>query len=233
MPSYNYKTNRHKSEKRWSRAKRLILGVILILLLAATGAAVYFWQSQGGPQDKVVIQPATSKYYSGNPKRVYENDQFKFESAAQWQLSREESNGATKYIFFKQSNGLIEYELDILFDKSASDKAVNYIMPVSIVGNKLKTGPLSDRCGNPIIQKAPKNQRPPLTLAQQYQGVNYICDVLGSKEVAAAGLSGGSYNIPLHSPKGSIVNVNFLFVNDTSSSFAGTFKEVLESFTLK
>ncbi|HSX17940.1 MAG TPA: hypothetical protein VLE51_01115 [Candidatus Saccharimonadales bacterium] len=232
MPDYYYNSRKYKNLKRRHKARRYILTFLLILLIIGAAVAFYKWQnSKSLTSQPIVVKPATKSYYSGSPKRVYQSDLFKFESATDWQLSREESIGTSKYVYFKQTNNIILYEFDILFDKSLNGKPVNYIMPLVVDNGKIKTEAMSDRCGDKIV--AQSGNSAPNTMAMQLSGVSFICAVKGSTEKGAAGLVGGGYDITLKNSRAQPVVVNFSFVNNSSSYFAGTFKEVLESFTLR
>ena len=232
MANYYYDSQKQKAWKRRQKLRRLLLILLLAVLIIVAG--IYIWKSaNSGFSGPVVIKPPTKSYYAGAPNRVFESDRFKFVSSDNWQYSPEESLGVAKYVYFTHSlnNNLVEFELDILFDKSLDGQAVNYIMPVTEVNNKLKTDSLSPRCGEKTVTDTPSAA--PNTLAMEFHGAKYICLVRGSTEKAAAAMVGGSYDISLKTPSGQTVVVNLSFVNNSSSYFGSAFKQVLESFQLK
>src|SRR5581483_7185367 len=177
VANYYLDQSQRKSYNRRQRVRRALwiiggLGLLIIIILA-----IYFWLSGSGKEGPVVIKPPTKSYYAGAPKRSFETDRFKFQSTSNWQLSNEESLGTSKYVYFTHSlnNNLIEFELEILYDKSLDGQPVNYVMPVNIANNKLRSGDLSSRCGDPLVSQ--KGDAAPSTAVMSYQRASYICEV--------------------------------------------------------
>ena len=234
VANYYHDRNRQKSYNFRRKLRRTLLVLLILLLFAFVIAGVYFWQNTQSNKGPVVIKPPTKSYYAGAPKRLIQTDRFSFESPSNWQLSNEESLGTSKYVYFTHSlsNDLIEFELDILFDRSLDGQPVNYVMPVTVTKeNKLLAGPLSERCGDQLV--AQKGNSAPGVLAMQFQNAHYICAVTGSGEKAAVAVIGSSYDLPLRGSNGQLTYVNISFKNSSSSSFGSELTQIVNSFKLK
>jgi len=230
MANVYYNLDQHKSIKNRYRRRRLLLLILIIIIVLISGGAVYVWQKSTTQAAKpVVIQPLTKTVYNGSPEHLIQNSVFSFKSTADWQFSPEESS-LNKYVFFTQENNLIEYELDIIFNRSLDNQSVNYIIPLTVSNNRMQPVGISSRCGDSVKQSS--GSLPPVTMNMQFEGANYICAVRGSGEKAAAALVGGTYDIALQNSHGQNQILNFAFVNDGSSYFGQIFEEVLQSFKL-
>jgi len=223
-----YELDRRKTIVNHQKRRRILVSALIFLVLILGGVASYFWLTSNAKNTTVAIQSPNKTYYNGTPEHVIQNDQYSFKSVADWQFSPEESS-LNKEVYFTQENGLIEYELDIYLNKPPNDLSVNYILPVNVSNNQMKPLTFSGRCSGNVS----KSGIPPNTLSMQYLGTSYVCAVRGSGEKAAAGLVGGSYNIPLTNSNKQAVVLNFVFTNDSSSYFGQIFQEILQTFQLK
>ena len=225
--SYHHHSNIHRRMKRWERAhKFLILGLFLLIIFIVAGA-VYLWQQNIVKQSPQQSQSTSLGAYIGNPKKTISNEIFSFESAKNWQISQENSTLPTRYVFFSQKNGLIDYELTIAFDNSLQTKPANYVTAVMLDLNKLKVVGISPRCTDSV----PKIGI--ITRAAVFKGAKYVCETQGSKELYMASMVGGTYSITLKNSKGKPVVVNFMFEDHSQGHYPDAFIEVLEGFRLK
>lgn len=227
MATYHHRVNVHRRDRLQRRARLILAIPLLAILLLVVGGGVYIYQQLS--QDDQVPQksrPVTLGYYAGSPKRLVTNELFSFESTKEWQLSRETSRLPYSYVYTSQIDGFVEYELVITLNSQRTEEPVNYVAPIIVKEGKLEIQKISPRCDS---NKKPK----PDNELQEYEGVKFTCAVLSSKEVMAAAVVGGNYNIPLYNSRGGLVTVNIFFRNHTDTYQPDPFSQVVSSFRLK
>ncbi len=227
MRGYYYKKNLNRRVKRWERAHRVFLVGFIVVLLAVVAVGVYVWQQSSIKETAVENQKKVTETYYGNPKHQYDSGKFYFESSYEWQFSRPASQLPNKYVYYSSHNGLIQYELDIYMDKTIGNLPVKYIIPVTIPHGKIVSQEVSPRCkfkgdGKPTQAVYP----------QQYAGVKFFCDVIGSEEFVAAGVVGGSYDLPLYDSKGSLSYVGISLKDQSDRNYTDVLKQIVDSFKL-
>lgn len=226
MTAYHYSSNVHKKLKRRRKIHNTLLVPLVALSFLLVGGGVYIWQQISQEQPNPETKQVSLGYYTGVPKKPYNNEVFSFLSTTDWLFIRESSAPPTRYVYYSHANGITEYELTITVNNpNPYKKAVHYIVPITVQSGALVPGMSSNRCDTREVGGR--------DVVRQYQGVTYYCDIDSSGEIYAAGIAGGSYEIPLYDGKGRLQKTSFFMVDHTSGQSPEIFKEVLASFKLK
>ena len=229
MAAYHYRRNVYRKVRRLRRAHHLAGGGLLLIAVLAVGGGVYIWQQISATPPAPASKPQSLGIYTGVPKKLYSNEIFSFTSSKDWQYSQEASLRPHRYIFYSStSKGLVDYELRVYLNEFPENNPVNYILPVTVQAGRLMPQPASARCSSlPPVTKS--NNFVP----KKYQNITFLCDNASSRQVAGAGIEGGSYEIPLYNTQGKLQKIGLFFTDHSAGYRPETFKEIVESFKLK
>ena len=129
---------------------------------------------------------------------------------------------------------------EVYQDTIPTDMPVNYLLPVTSLGNNLELGTISDNCVNFTPGASPTSDRPTYTplakasLLSKWQQVNFLCDNANvSHQVVGVGSKEGINSVTLSGPlKGShkffLVYSDSNFIPDFS-----IFSTILATFQVK
>ena len=172
--SYNYRKKR-TFRKKW----RVAFAVFVLLLLAIGGGIAYdIYRGQSKPQTGAAnISQLT---FDKTPKLKITEPTFTLQLPADWKevnrmQTREQHNITWQATKAKEDNRFMTVYIDIL----PRSMAVNKLLPLETVGDKLRHGGVSDNCaaytegGTLDAQSAAKAKETPA----KWEEVTFICDL--------------------------------------------------------
>ena len=228
MAKYNHKKNYHANLKRAKRANWGIYLVVMFFALVFVAAGVFLWQQSKVKDDVAVSATKAVSYYNANIRKTYNNEVFRFESGDDWQFSAADSSLGNHYVYYVSKEGLVTYQFDVYLNGGMQREAVTQMLATKVIGGKIVVQATSPRCDTPERRKEAKTSTIPMT----FNEVSYICHVTNSKAIAATGLMGGSYDIPMYTSRGALRTVNLKFTDHTGKYYTDEFKKIVESFIL-
>lgn len=118
--------------------------------------------------------------------------------------------------------------------------AVNYMLPLTVAGNQLQPGQISDNCTT-FTQNATGNTSHDVstpisqgTIEARWQGVDFICDNSHvSHQVAGAASTDGLNKVTLSGPSAGAHSYYFVYEDDNYKPDYSIFSSILSSFRAK
>jgi hypothetical protein len=173
-----YKYNRGGTGRHIVRHLLIVLGIPLVILVVVIGLIA----RSDGPKQQPVISGGTKIVPQSISKDVLRVNQplFSLQLPSDWkQTSAQDTQASHSISWQATTKGTDNRYLTLYIDTIPTTKPVNLELPVSVSGNQLSYGALSDNCsdftpgGTMDVGKA--EVMPPAP--SLWQGVNFICNI--------------------------------------------------------
>ncbi|MCU0667147.1 MAG: hypothetical protein MUF85_00820 [Patescibacteria group bacterium] len=191
-----------------TRSRKKLLSQILIILLIILGIILvivwyFFLRSEGlkttnfeksGGNTQAVVAPALEEFTT---------DEFKLSLPKGWELIGKQ-NPYYNQVYYEFQSKIKDYEnrwLKVFVDVIPEDYALNKVMPITVMGNRLKAGEISDDCNT--FSGAPKpgsSQSSSVTWKAEWEGISFICNVSSQLNQIGSGVVNGNNIITVTGP---------------------------------
>lgn len=213
-----YKSGSPALSPRQRKFKELTVFLLIVLEIFALFFVIYALYRR----DTASVVPVEGSAVSGgvyDPIPEVTTEDFSFRAPNNWSLDKKESiNG--KYVYKGYNGTLVTQVLYIYVNKPLEETRVTYLLPVTIEGNKMNLGKLSDHCEELTNRDG----------IISYEGANFNCWAQNGQSFVGVSLVGGGSTIPITTEKGITKNYSFRLIE---SRFTPSFNEVttiLKSF---
>ncbi len=232
----------YKHGKPVYKLSRKPLFVIVTIVLVIIGALYYFLVARAGSDTLKNNNKLSISHVKASPTNTDVSlPYFSVSLPGIWKLTAQ--NWDARYVSWQwslQDKKSADSKFEVYFDTIPTDRAVNYLMPVTADGSTLQTGTLSDNCVNFTPGASPTTDRPTYTplskasLPSKWQQVNFLCDNTNvSHQVVGIGSLGNLNSVTLNGP---ITGVHKFFLLYNDSNFTpnfSVFTTILGSFQAK
>jgi hypothetical protein len=228
-----YRAQRRVTNRKKSTPFFLVLGVIVIL-----GGVYFFIQRDVANSTKIKANDQTiNGYYNGGTASGHltvDESTFGLTLPDDWiEIARDSKTNPTMIQWRGTKKGGESRDLKIYIDKIPETLAVNKVMPITLAGNKISVGDVSDNCINfNTVKYNPKSTTKIIEQAPGvWQNANFICD-LGNyvRNVVGTAVVGGSYKATFKSKAGKDINFFFVYTDHTTTPDYQILIDTLTSF---
>jgi hypothetical protein len=230
MYTVNHRQRQHKVFLRF-----LIFVVPFLLALAAL-VWFFFFRDQNSSanftkagSEVAVVKPAT---------KDFTNDYFKVSLPTSWtDLGRK--NPFTNQIYYEFQNTQKDYDnrwLRIYVDAIPTDLALNMLLPLSVVNNKLvPAGDISQECrsftGAPL--PGAQSQAAAQTWKAKWQGVDFVCDMTSILNYVGTADADEGYGITLVNKNNTHHKYFFLYIDHNIRPDPSILVDAVKSFEVQ
>ncbi len=222
-----------------SRRPLLVIAVIMILII---GGLYFVFVAR---TDKTILKnnnkPLVSRVKASPTNTDVSQAVFSFSLPGKWKLTAQNwDNRYTSWQWSSLDARSAARKFEVYLDTIPTDRAVNYLMPVTANYSGLELGTISDNCVNFTPGASPTSDRPTFTplskasLPSKWQQVNFLCDNANvSHQVVGIGTLSGLNSVSLTGPvKGT--HKFFLLYNDSNfTPDFSIFSTILATFQVK
>jgi hypothetical protein len=228
-----YRAQRRVTNRKKSTPIFLVLSVLVIF-----GIVYFFIQRDVTNSTKIKANDqAINGYYNGGTSSGHltvDEPTFGLTLPDDWkEIAREGKPNPTSIQWRSTKKGGESRDLKIYIDKIPETLAVNKVLPITIVGNKITVGDVSDNCINfNTVKYNPKSTTKVVEQAPGvWQNANFICD-LGNyvRNVVGTAVVGGNYKATFKTKAGKDVSFLFVYTDHTTTPDYQILTDTLTSF---
>jgi ABC-type cobalt transport system substrate-binding protein len=222
----------NKRQKKHKIFLRFILIVVPIIILLGILVWYVFFRdnSNSASFSKAGAEVAVVKPVY----KDFTNQFFKISMPSSWaDLGRK--NPYSNQVYYEFQNTQKDYDnrwLRVYVDVFPADFAINRLMPITVVNNKIIPDVVSDTCdtftGAPISGN--NRQQASETWAAKYKDINFICDMGNPRNYVGTASSAQGYATTLTNKDGSTHKYFFVYIDHNIHPEYSVFSDTLKSF---
>jgi hypothetical protein len=224
----------YSADKRQKRRGIFIKFIILMIpffavLALITWLVFYRDTSNSASFQKTGAEVAEVKLAT----KDFTNTYFKITLPTSW-ADNGRQNPYSNQVYYEFQNTLKNYNnrwIRIYVDVFPGDFAINRLMPVSVVNNRIVPGTLSDDCttftGAPLSESGRSTA---VTWEARWQNIKFICNVAAPANFTGTASLQEGYGITLTSKNGSSHKYFFVYIDHNAHPEYTTFSDALKSF---
>jgi len=216
--------------------KKLLIEFIAVLLAIFIVAAflVWFFIFRGGTQSSAsfnktggtvaVVEAATIEFTV---------DEFKISLPEGWELLGKQ-NPYYNQLYYEFQSKVKDYDnrwLKVFVDVIPQDYALNKLLPITVEGNKLKPGIMSDDCKT--FTGAPKpgsGQTSAQTWKATWENVTFICNMQSQQNHVGTASAADGYNVPVTGPAKGTHKYFFVYIDHNVRPDTSILTDAVKSF---
>ena len=216
--------------------KKLLIEFIAVLLAIFIVAAflVWFFIFRGGTQSSAsfnktggtvaVVEAATIEFTV---------DEFKILLPEGWELLGKQ-NPYYNQLYYEFQSKVKDYDnrwLKVFVDVIPQDYALNKLLPITVEGNKLKPGIMSDDCKT--FTGAPKpgsGQTSAQTWKATWENVTFICNMQSQQNHVGTASAADGYNVPVTGPAKGTHKYFFVYIDHNVRPDTSILTDAVKSF---
>ena len=230
----------YRSQRRVTNRKKSAPIFMILLVIILLSVAWYFINRDVLKSTKIKgSDQAITGYYDGSAtsnKKIIKEPGFSFSLPDDWkEIAREKGPPYETIQWRSFKKGSESRDLKLWVNTIPTEMAVNRIMPITIVGNKILAGDISDNCVNFNINKYnPKTNEKVIEKSPgKWQGASFICD-LGNylRNLVGTSVVDGDYNATLKTKDGKDMKFFFVYTDHTPAPDYQVFVDALKSFEM-
>ena len=218
---------------------------VLFVIAFATGA--WYWLNRDAANDSNISNSGTefTSYYDGRngaAKKSIEEKLYRFSLPEDWKEVSRTSNGIQFIEWRSTKKDSTARSLKLYMDSvppgiNGGVFAVNKLVPIQIVNNRILPGQVSGQCNefNTVkYQGGPKASKAIESAPAKWQEANFTCD-LGNylRNVIGTAVVGGDYKTSLVSKDGAKHTFFFVYTDHTINPDVQIMTQALQSFEMK
>ena len=234
MPTYKH----GKSARRISNRPLIMIFAATLLILAA----LYFvFIGSSNTTVKNDNKPLISNVKASKNSTDIDEQIFKLSLPGTWKLTAR--NWDARYTAWQWSLDDKHFAgrwFEVFLDTIPTDKAYNYLLPVTSAGSTLQLGSISDNCVNFTPGASPTTDRPTYTplskasLPSKWQQVNFICDNTSvSHQLVGTSTKESINSVTLTGPTKGSHKFFFLYNDNNFTPDFSVITTILSSFQVK
>lgn len=229
MASY-YRENGFGKEiknRRWLKIVWTIV-VVAFLLIAVIFVIDIIKGLRAGEKSPVTSSSETSAITLDS--QILSSPYFQFQASKKWQAVPAETT-TSHYVFRQLNNSLVQQELTVDVNSPSREPLaitrITRVQPVSLGNNGTLNliGSVSPHCKDVIKPSVAVDP-----LITSYNNVKFGCNPGVSNYYVAVGQSGGTVDIPISRPNGTIATYSIVYRNVTADTSVGDMVGILKSF---
>jgi hypothetical protein len=206
--------------------RRLLAGILVVLIIAGAVAAVFYDLAHGG---KTTGLPASGPTYHEKiaGAQVFKSTYFQFSDTDKWVLAADQST-ANKFTYIDYVAKLPAHAVSVYVNQTPSsiDLATTRVLPVNLInGNAFQAQTISDPCGQQYKPTDPKRVK-----AIPLAGTTMLCVPDSPQYTAEVGQVGGDYNLTLKRANGTTARYIIVYHNLTATPDPGPFLRIMKTF---
>jgi len=216
--------------------KKLLIEFIAVLLAIFIVAAflVWFFIFRGGTQSSAsfnktggtvaVVEAATIEFTV---------DEFKISLPEGWELLGKQ-NPYYNQLYYEFQSKVKDYDnrwLKVFVDVIPQDYALNKLLPITVEGNKLKPGIMSDDCKT--FTGAPKpgsGQTSAQTWKATWENVTFICNMQSQQNHVGTASAADGYSVPVTGPAKGTHKYFFVYIDHNVRPDTSILTDAVKSF---
>lgn len=226
MYTANKRQKKHKIFLRF-----MLIVVPIIILLGILVWYVFFRDnSQSASFSKAGAEVAVVKPVY----KDFTNQFFKISMPSTW-ADKGRQNPYSNQVYYEFQNTQKDYDnrwLRVYVDVFPPDFAINRLMPITVVNNKIIPDVVSDTCdtftGAPI--SGANRQQAAQTWAAKYKDINFICDMGNPRNYVGTASASQGYSTTLTNKDGSTHKYFFVYIDHNIHPEYSVFSDALKSF---
>lgn len=226
MYTVNHRQRKHKVFLRFMVFVVPFLAALVVLIwfifFKETGTSSNF--SKAGTE-VAVVKPDT---------KDFTNEYFKITLPSTW-IDLGRKNPFSYAVYYEFQNSQKDYDnrwLRVYVDVIPDFQAINRLLPVSVVNNRLSPGVLSDECSS--FTGAPLNnaggQADSQTWRAKWQGVEFICDMANPHNYVGTASVDEGYKVSLTNSNGRQHEYFFLYIDHNVRQDYQLLSDAVKSF---
>jgi hypothetical protein len=170
-------------------------------------------------------------------KKDFTNDYFKISLPVGW-ADHGKQNPLANQVFYEYQSAIKNYDnrwLHVYVDVFPADFAINKLLPVEVVNNRINPGDISDDCTTFTGSPSPGSGGRALnqTWSAKWQGVKFICSMTQPDNYVGTASVEEGYGITLLSKQGVKHKYFFVYIDHNVRPDYQIFMEALKSFETK
>lgn len=216
-----YKAGSPSLSPRQRKIRELGVFMLVIVEIFAIFFVLYaFYRRDTSSVASIEGSAVSGGYFDPNPEQ--KTDDFTFKAPNNWSLDKKESTPGV-YVYKAYNGSLVNQVLYIYVNQPLKEPRVTYMQPVTVEGNKMILGKLSEHCDT-------------LTKVDgiiSYEGAKFDCWAENGQAFVGVSLVGGGSSVPMTTESGAVKNYSFRLIE---SRFTPSFNEIstiLKSFRAK
>ncbi len=219
------KYNRHSSfHHRTRRQHRYVFAVIVVgFILLAVGIFEGYKtinRIDYNPDDQTTSEASTTTIVAKD--QTFQTPYFQFTAGRSW-VADAGASGNGVYVYRSMRSKLLEHQLTVYVNSPPPKLEVTRVLPITIEKNAITIGAVSEHCG----KVTGYNRQLTTTIVS---GVTISCFGDDTKYSVLAGLVGGTPQMNLSRPDGSMATYTIYYSNVTAMPDAAQFSEIMQTF---
>lgn len=229
--AYRHNDTLHKHQVK-ARRLRKIATVMVILFVLGVGYIFTDWIIGQFSGSNTVISKFNSTSVQSANVSVYRTEYFQFQAPKDWKSVVSESTDK-KFVYLKNSDTQITQKLEIYVNRPKTDREANFnltrVVPVDIstLGNLIKTGNVSDHCGESFPADGNRDPR-----RITHDEVSFVCNPDSQQYTILVGEKDGSEDLSVKLSDGREITLVIVFSDLTAYPNTGDLYNIISSFNV-
>jgi hypothetical protein len=225
-----YTVNKTRSRKKLLLEFIITIAVLFALLAVALWFFVFREKGESSASFSrtggtvAVVAPATKDFTV---------DEFTISLPDGWELNGKK-NPYYNQVFYEFQSKVKDYEnrwLNVYVDVIPQDYAINKLLPISVINNKITPGTVSDDCKS--FTGAPKpgsGQTTSQTWKATWEDVTFICNMTGQQNQVGTASAADGYNVPITGPLKGTHTYFFVYIDHNVRPDTSILSDAVKSF---
>lgn len=217
----------------WRRA--FIASIFVILI--AIGLSAWYIHTHSGSVILNASHPLTTNVQPAAPAtKTFSEPIFSIDLPTSWQLINYQTSPSTVYTWQNTTKFQDGRVLNLYVDTTPTTYAIDKLLPVTLNGDHLTVGALSDNCINFSGSSSTSTKHPQSlpNVTAKWAGINFICDLSNySVNAIGTGSTAGVNKVVLTGKTTGQHAFFFVYIDHTSEPDYSAFLNALTSFSVK
>lgn len=222
----------NKRQNRYKILLKFLLVVIPIVIIIGASSWFFFFKNSSNSSasfsknnsEVAVVAPAT---------RDLTNELFKITLPSTWEANGKK-NPYYNQVYYEFQNKQKDYDnrwLRVYVDVFPENFALNKLMPITVIENRINPGVLSDDCSSFTGAPTPGSGKPASsTWSAKWQGVTFLCDMAVNQNYSGTASQDEGYGVTINGETGGKHKYFFVYIDQNTRPDYNILTDALKSF---